>query len=131
MTVKNKKICRTGEVTRVSDLAPSKKCSALLQVDAAEPASRSRLWLGRSPACTHPSPTQRTRDEGSIRKNCISQRKQLTQTCPSYSARVSVKYLCFIIYTLRLSLTGKGGMIMHVVFVCNATCTFSFPNVML
>lgn len=28
-----------------------------LWIDAAEPAYRSRLWLGRSPACTHPSPT--------------------------------------------------------------------------
>lgn len=50
------------------DSAPSKTCSVLLRVDAAEPASRSRLWLGRSPACTHPSPTRQIkRDEG---KNC-------------------------------------------------------------
>lgn len=34
----------------------SKKYCVLLWVDAAEPASRSRLWLGRSLACTHLSP---------------------------------------------------------------------------
>lgn len=46
--------------------ALSKKCSVLLWVDAAEPAYHSRLWLGRSPACTHLSPSQdrKTQTEG-------------------------------------------------------------------
>ncbi len=37
----------------------SKSYCVPLWVDAAEPAYRSRLWLGRSPACTHLSPGDR------------------------------------------------------------------------
>lgn len=41
----------------------SKNYYVPLWVDAAEPASRSPLWLGRSPACTHLSPTQETKTQ--------------------------------------------------------------------
>lgn len=37
--------------------AQIKNCSVLLLIDAAEPVYRIHLWLGRSPAGTHLSPT--------------------------------------------------------------------------
>lgn len=37
----------------------SKNYCAPLWIDAAEPACRNRLWLGRNPVCTHLSPTHR------------------------------------------------------------------------
>lgn len=39
-----------------------------------------------------------------------------------------VKYLRSIIHTHRLRLTGKEDMIMYVVFVSDATCTFRFSK---
>lgn len=51
---------RTGScVVQTQAAVGSKNCSVPLWIDAVEPAFRSRLWLGRSPACTHPSPTQK------------------------------------------------------------------------
>lgn len=118
----------------------SKNYYVPLWVDAAEPAYRSRLLLGRSPACTHLSPRRQKHSQKAQVNTDLSlfqQKGLILKVHTDKTKRVcisptiswfSVQYLCFLIYTppegSLCTTTTKLDMIMYVVFVNSIIYTF-------